>query len=82
MLEYFINKLYIKAPYFWVSTNWNVGNIDYGNYEFVRRMKFFIIIEVLKIFVMVQAIYLLRRNMRNQEKFALNETETVKFLFV
>ena len=24
----------IKAPYFWVSTNWNAGNTDYGNFYF------------------------------------------------
>lgn len=61
-----------QAPYFWVSTNWNVGNTDYGDILFIYPTNI-----QLNQFQFL-AIYLLKRTMRNQEKHALSDIENVR----
>lgn len=67
------NELFrFQAPYFWISTNWTTGNIEYGRQEeesdrhFARTRRSF------------AAIYLIKRTLRNRQRHGLEEHETVR----
>jgi len=68
------NELFrFQAPYFWVSTNWTTGNIEYG---LLKKIQFF---NLRFIFL---AIYLIKRTLRNRQRHGLEEHEMVCLLLI
>ena len=61
-----------QAPYFWVSTNWTTGSVEYGSLE---KMIFLFLINLFSI-----AIYLFKRTLRNRQRYGLEEHEIVCLL--
>jgi regulator of G-protein signaling len=69
------NELFrFQAPYFWVSTNWTTGNIEYG---LLKKKVFFLIFNFICL-----AIYLIKRTLRNRQRHGLEEHEMVCLLFM